>query len=112
MLIQVSIEPKKKKRSWKQNNYYWGAILPIVGEATGFTEEEAHDALKHKFLVIKGDKLDKVRSTVQLSTGEFTEYIMKITQWGSEFLGIEKWPEPDEYYDTITNLISHEGDQG
>lgn len=108
--VQYFVDLKKKKRSYKQNNYYWGAIIPIIAGETGYTEEETHEALKHKFLVVRGDKLDLVRSTAHLTTGEFTEFVMKIQQWGSEFLGIEQWPDPEEYYDKITELIDHGGE--
>ncbi len=95
--IELTVQKKRKRRSTKQNSYYWGVILPIIGHEVGMIDEEVHDALRNKFLIEHGDKLDKIGSTTNLSTGEFVEYIMKIEMWAQEFLGINKFPDPNEY---------------
>ncbi len=95
--VELTVQKRRSKRSKKQNNYYWGAVLPLIADQVGMLDEEVHDALRVKFLTIHGDKLDTVRSTATLSTGEFVEYIMNIEMWAQEFLGIERFPDPDEY---------------
>ena len=40
-----------KKRSAKENNYYWGVVVEITAEYFGYTPQEMHDAWKHMFLI-------------------------------------------------------------
>ena len=79
--IFVSIKP----RSLKENNYYWGIVLTLLAEATGFTPEEAHDAMRWKFLR-KGQRFETVRSTTGLTTNEFEEYLEKIRLFAAQEL--------------------------
>lgn len=95
--VEIIIKKRRKKRSSKQNSYYWAIVIPIIADQVGMTDEETHDALKWKFLKVHHDKLETVKETKNLSTGEFVEYIMEIERWAQEFLGIERFPDPDEY---------------
>jgi len=104
----VSIDIRKKARSIRQNAYYHGICVPLVREGlqeVGYedirTNEQAHEVLKMLFLkkqvVVKGtgECLEYMRSTTDLSTIEFMEYIERIIQFGAEDLGI-RIPYPSE----------------
>lgn len=95
--IQLTLNRRTKKRSLKQNSYYWGAIVPMIAEEVGMLEEEVHDALRLMFLKDRTGKLETIRSTTQLTTGQFVEYLFDIQVWASSFLNIEKWPDPNEW---------------
>lgn len=86
-----------KRRSNDANRYYWGVVIPSVMEFTGYTEDEAHDAMKVKFLGQEDMRLGlvHVRSSAACDTREFFEYVEKIRQWMLEFFG-HRIPEPNE----------------
>lgn len=95
--VEICIRKKKKYRSFSQNRYYWGCVIPIIRAAlhdTGikFGNESTHEMLKLKFLkedvhVKDGEFITRIRSTKELSTSEFMDYTAQIQRWASEFLG-------------------------
>ena len=84
--VEVVVRKKKKHRSGAQNAYYWGIVIDIISGATGFTPQEAHDAMRFKFLTDMTGELPKVRSTADLTTVEFLNYTASIQQWAAEFI--------------------------
>ncbi len=95
--IELVLRKRKDQRSIAQNAYYWGVVLPVFCEFAGYTPEEAHEALKAKFLA-KPDadpRLPTVRSTATLSTGEFNEYLERVALLAAEY-GLYI-PAPGEY---------------
>ena len=93
--VEVIVRPLKKHRSGEQNRYYWGVVIDIIAGATGYSPEEAHDAMRVKFLADMTGDLPRVRSTTDLTTSEFMDYIAQIQQFGSEYLEVYI-PEPNE----------------
>ena len=93
--VEVVVRKKKKHRSGAQNAYYWGIVIDIISGATGFTPQESHDAMRFKFLTDMTGELPKVKSTAELTTVEFLDYVAQIQQWASEFLGVYI-PDPNE----------------
>jgi len=93
--VNLYIEEYKKQRSDNQNRYYWGVVIKILSDELGYTPEETHEALKIKFLRIKGEKLDTVKSTTKLSTKEAEDFYEEIRRWASVELSIDI-PEPNE----------------
>lgn len=102
---QCGYESNKKNRSGNQNRYYWSVVIELISEHTGFTREEIHEILKHKFLRrtiwiphnADGVKEMNViaRSTTDLTTKEFEEFLSSIRGWAAICLGISI-PEPNE----------------
>lgn len=96
--VQITVSKRRKKRTLKQNSYYWGAVLPLLAEESGHTDEEIHRALTLKFLKSKlDDNLEVIKSTSELSRGEFAEYLMEVELWAIDTLGITRLPDPDEW---------------
>lgn len=88
--VQVLIEKKQKRRSLRENAYYWGVVLPVLCDWSGYSPEEMHDALKEKFLgkCDERTKLWKMKSTAELTTVEFEDYVSEIRKWASEEHGL------------------------
>jgi hypothetical protein len=93
--VEVVVQSPKKHRSGNQNRYYWGIVIDIISGATGFTPQEAHDAMRVKFLTDMEGELPRVKSTTELSTVQFMDYVAQIQQFGAEYLEVYI-PEPDE----------------
>lgn len=93
--IELTVKKKRKKRSLPQNSYYWAVIVDILGNQFGYTPDEMHEALKWKFLRLDRD-LPTVRSTADLTTGEFIEYIEQIKVWAASEHDCYL-PDPNEY---------------
>jgi hypothetical protein len=94
--VEITLQKRRKKRSLNQNSYYWGCVLLHVMEAGGFlTDEEAHDAMRMHFLVKRDGPLPTVRSTTELTTAEFEEYLEKIRILAAQMWG-EYIPLPNE----------------
>lgn len=97
----ITMEKDYGKRTSQQNRYWWGSLVPAVLEGlrdVGYNEiktpEQAHEFLKHKFLMQKivnektGEIIEVPRSTTELSKKEESELFEEIWQWAAEFLGI------------------------
>lgn len=106
---QIVIKKKQKPRSNGQNRYYWGIALPLVLRGlknAGFdvySKEDAHDVVKLKFLKTEiqndsGEFIHTFKSTKNMSTQEFKEFIDIIQYWASEYLN-EYIPAPNESQD-------------
>lgn len=105
--ITISVEKRKIKRSNPQNRYYWSTIIVIMQnclKSTGnmFSLEDTHELLKlrflkHSFLINEetGECVERVKSTTELSTIEFSEYVEQIQQWCAEMFGVVI-PSPGE----------------
>ena len=93
------------KRTSPMNRYYWGGVVPIVqqglkGVGIDMSKEQTHELLKFKFLkrefvTSDGDILESIRSTTELSTIEFNEYIESIQIWSAEYLNVNI-PDPNQ----------------
>lgn len=104
--VEITIRKKRKKRSLNQNNFYWGAVVPIVREGLCdvgiiMNSEEVHELLKLKCNPVEvinnktGEVISTMGSTTKLTTSEFMDYLSKIKHWSREYLNIEI-PEPGE----------------
>jgi hypothetical protein len=105
---RVTICSHRKRRSDRQNRYYWPCFvqpfaeyLNAQGEAV--TDDEAHTLLKQKFLRRSvadpetGEFVgDVLRSTTDLNTAEFNEYLENCAAWLADFFGINV-PDPSIY---------------
>lgn len=82
--VSVIITTQKPKRSVRQNNYYWGVFLPAIAEETGERNlDRLHELFKGLFLtkeivMVLGKPVRMEKSTTELSTLEFSQYIMAI----------------------------------
>lgn len=101
----INIDKQKKVRSPQQNAFYWGVFLPALTD-TGYTADELHELFKKKFLAKRkvltklGRKVIwKYKSTTELSTVEFEEYLQKIRDFVRPFGYILPFPHDNFLYD-------------
>ena len=73
----LDITRSKAKRSLPQNKYYWGVIITLFSQQTGYTSNEAHQELAKIHLKYQKDGKEFVKSTTELTTFEFEEYTEK-----------------------------------
>ena len=97
--VSVSIKPRHKSRSDRQNKYYWGVVNELLALYTGYSRDEMHEILRGKFLSdsksIAGEDITFSHSTTELSTVEFEEYLSHIREWASVKLNVFI-PAPNE----------------
>lgn len=103
--LEVIMAPKVKKRTDKQNRYYWGVVVAMVADWSGQGREDIHEFFKKKFGKIKmaefRDKDGNIVyeeipvSTTKLLTVEFEDYAASIRRWAAEFCGLDI-PLPNE----------------
>lgn len=98
--VLITFEKPKKKRSNNQNSYYWGIVIVIIKFAlknTGnnFNDNDVHDLLRLKFLKETisindetGEVIERVRSTTELTTSQFMDYISEIQQFAAEYFDV------------------------
>ena len=95
--VKVGIERWVKKRSTKQNKYYWTVVIAMIAEHTGDNspgKKDTHDSLRRMFLSYVDDfGMPKVKSSTEPGTIGYEEYLENIRQWAAEFLELYI-PEP------------------
>jgi hypothetical protein len=92
--VDVTVKRHYNKRSDKQNRLWWGIIVPLIAQETGYDKHEheaVHYALVAKcFGVIQDERLGelpKVRSS-QMTTAQFTELIEWAVRWAATEFGM------------------------
>jgi hypothetical protein len=73
--IEITITKYNPSRSVSQNRLY-RVYLGLISDYTGDDENELHEMLKNKFL--------KGKSTTQLDTKGFADYLEKIRRYSAE----------------------------
>lgn len=102
--IVITVEKNKDQRSSSQNRYYWGfciqlATIKINELGNEYTENDTHEMFKSLFLTVStqiaceetGELIyegSRVKSTTDLNSVEFSDYIEKITRWCAEYLDL------------------------
>lgn len=97
--LVLTVAEFRNTRSNPQNRYYWGVVVYMIRQAlveSGWeiTHEATHETLKFRFLkedrpVGKdGEFITTVRSTTDLDTQEFSDYVEKCIQFAAEYLNV------------------------
>lgn len=94
----MRIEIPKKGRSSQANRYYWGVVLALIADHTGYEQDELHEYFKTRFnpinFVFAGDEQVIGGSTRQMTSKQFAEYIDRIRRFAETELGMTL-PEPE-----------------
>lgn len=89
VFVTIKKITRETLRSVEQNRYYWGIVIKLLADYTGYTKEEMHEALKYKFLRYENvPGLPTVLSTTQLSTVEFESYLEQVRRWAAIEFGV------------------------
>ena len=104
----VSIKLHRAKRSNDANRLYWSWI-GIIASETRNEREVCHKFFAKKFLgydvrEFGNDKIAVVKSTANLDTAQFSEYMNQVSAFASQELGIVL-PSPD---DQLYSMMNHE----
>lgn len=80
--VAMTITNRRPRRTTQQNRYYW-LYLTLITESTGHSPDELHAWVKSEFLVagiaeVFGYEVRVLKSTTDLSVGEFCELVMRI----------------------------------
>jgi len=102
--LEITVARQRATRSQQQNSYYWGVVVQMLSDHTGYTPDEMHAYLKTKFIPkrlavnasngIICDELVIGGSTRTMSTIQFGEYMESIRQWAAETVDLYI-PDPD-----------------
>lgn len=104
---RVELTAYRRRRTDAQNRYYWGVEVALFyaflrAQDYNITRpEHAHQLIAAKFLTVDvygptGVPIaQRIRSTTELSTAEFTDYIERSRVWLQDFFGIVV-PDPTE----------------
>jgi hypothetical protein len=91
----LQINRSKAKRSLNQNRYYWGVIITLFSQSTGYSANEAHQTLACQFLRYDKDGKQFVKSTTELDTKGFENYAEQCRQFMWHELNVHV-PLPNE----------------
>ena len=102
--VLITISPKRAARSLQQNRWYWGVIVELLSDHTGYTPDEIHEVLKAKFIpkrLALADGNGEIRdelviggSSAKLNKIEFGEFCESVRRWAAEDLGVVI-PDPE-----------------
>ena len=105
--VILTIQKAKKRRSNPQNSFYHGVVIPIMQQClkdAGYlmTNESVHDMLKLRFLKESilvneesGEYIERIKSTTELTTTQFSEYILDIQKFAVEYFNVVI-PDPNQ----------------
>jgi hypothetical protein len=95
--VSIDVKIARSKHSQKARGYYWGLVLKLISEHTGYDVNELHELFKRRFLkpVIKevlGEEVE-VWTIAESDSLEFFDYVEDCRRVGAE-MGVET-PDPD-----------------
>lgn len=93
--IDLVIDRHREARSDNQNRYYWGVLVKILADHLGYFPKDMHRALGHEFLFVDAKPIPFVRSTADMTTKEFEDYMEKVRTWAQVKYDV-KIPLPNE----------------
>lgn len=109
---RVEVAQYRPRRSDRQNRFYWPCFVQpfadfLKDQGEAVSELDAHEILKSRYLrkaisdPKTGEVMEWTRSTTELSTGEFNEYLDKCAAWLADMFGFIM-PNPSDYYERDT----------
>lgn len=98
--VVLTVEEFREKRSNQANRYYWGICVDLIArglkdagwEPRECSAEQVHELLKREFLTedrhINGVIVKRTKSTTELDTQQFGEYIEHCVRFAAENLDV------------------------
>lgn len=92
---RIEFKVDRDQRSGQQNKYYWGVVVKLLSDHTGFTRDEMHECLRGMFLKYQkpmppnGHMATITQSTTDLDTKEFEDYLEEIRRFAIQELDVE-----------------------
>lgn len=101
-IYYLALKRRTTKRSEAMNRYYFGVVVKILSDHTGYETEEMHEYLKLRFNstrtyspTLNRDLPRVSKSTAALDNVAFIEYWSKIQRWAA--LGGDEDHDENEY---------------
>lgn len=97
--VTVTIAPMLPTRRLRANAYYWGVVLTLMADESGYTPEDLHElmVLRHHSKIVTDPRTgEEVRipvTTTKDTVEQFSAYIERVMVDGAELFGIV-FPEP------------------
>lgn len=85
--VEVVIRKERSQRTLKQQAYYFGVVVPLIGEALGYDKQECHEVLAMHFLRIEDCPVTgapRRKRTPDCDTADFSEYVDACIRLGAE----------------------------
>lgn len=91
--VTLTASKKGKPRSLNQNRYLWGVVYEYIADETGHSPEEVHAAMKQmflprQFLPFGGRTVELAKSTTDLTTQEFNEFVDRVVAFAGTELSL------------------------
>ncbi len=82
-------KPIGKTRSERENKYYWPVVVGIISDVTGNSPNVVHEFLKSEHgskqvALFNGKEFHVPKSTTEMLTTEFEDYMSRCRVWASE----------------------------
>lgn len=93
--LELVVRKEKAQRTSRSNRYYWGVVIHLLSEHTGYDPDEMHEALAFKFLRMEDCPITgapRRQRTPKMNTAEFARYVDQCIRFAAE-LGVVI-PEP------------------
>jgi hypothetical protein len=94
--IRIEFTAVKNTRSLLQNAYYWSVIIAMLSDEIGYEPDLMHEIVKKMFLSTRSypmpscvEEIKLVKSTTDLDTVGFEEYVLSIRVWAKDFLSMD-----------------------
>ncbi len=85
----LMVAKAKQKRSLAQNKYYWGVVVKVISDYTGFTPQETHQLLGRELWSYDGKNGHRfIKSTADMDIAEFSSCIENARQYANESIGV------------------------
>jgi hypothetical protein len=110
--VILTVSESKPKRGTQANRYYWGVVVDLIYRAlkeSGWeiNRESTHELLRVRFLSEDhpigkdGEFVTRVKSTTELNSTEFGEYLEHCCRFAAEYLNVVI-PAPGEQMEMET----------
>lgn len=89
--VDIIIRRHRKTRTNPQNAYYFGVVVKLISEHTGYTPDETHEIIKQLFFAREieiGDRIVTIATTTKENTQQWEDKMTMIRTWASGELGI------------------------
>lgn len=97
-ILKTTFAEVRKNRSQEQNSYYWGVVISMIAQHTGYytneEKEDIHNELK-RIILPRNGRLGIPKSTSNMNTIEFSDFIEKVRIWATQVLNLYI-PNPNE----------------
>jgi hypothetical protein len=106
----MEIKKAVKHRSLPQNKYYWGVVITLFSQSTGYSADEAHQTLAGIHLKYEKDGKWFAKSTTKLNTLEFETYLeqCRVFMWHELNVHVPLPNElSDEFLITLDNIYNY-----